>query len=78
MLDAHGRKKLGSLAKQHRAGQDASAKATRAFLEALDSAYDTGGETIRSLAGITGLSYQRVWQLLTRPGRPGSLRKGSS
>jgi hypothetical protein len=75
MLDQRGRKKLGTLAKRHRAAQDASTAATLAFLEALDSAYDTGGETIRSLAEITGLSYQRVWQLLTRPGRPGSLRK---
>jgi hypothetical protein len=43
------------------------------LLAAIDEEY-RGGRTVRELAERTGLSFQRIYQLVTRPGGPGPRR----
>lgn len=40
---------------------------------AIDAAY-RDGRTVRELAVLTGLSFQRIHQIVTRPGGPGPRR----
>lgn len=40
------------------------------LIAAIDAAY-VEGRTVREIAQETGLSFQRIYQLVTRPGGPG-------
>lgn len=64
-LEPAAAKQLRRLAERHRAARQAADDAHTALVAGLQAAKDHA--TVRELAELTGISHQRVHQLLTKP-----------
>ena len=66
---------LKRAAKRDAAARLRAEQARADLLAEIDAAY-TAGASVRAIAELTGLSFQRVYQLVTRPAGPGARPRG--